>query len=587
MAEPDELAIGDNVIPFTSAQKEYLEGYAAGLRVRGLIPVGASATPDGADGSAAETPFGVPLDELAREERIKLEQNPLDIWDKLLRHAAADKPPEGSDVFRFKFHGLFYVAPAQDSFMVRVRVPGNVITALQLRTLARIARSWGNGYGDVTTRGNIQLRQFAPRDIVNVMMALAEAGLTSRGAGADNVRNITATPTSGLDPAEVYDVRPLARAMQFYLSNNRDLFGLPRKFNIAFDSGGSVSVLSDTNDIGFQAARLAESSGGVPDIQFRVLLGGITGHSFFAEDAGIVVPPEECVAVAAAMLRVFVDQGDRTNRKKARLRYLIDRIGLDAFLTATEEKLGSKLRRLPVEACAARAAVIRHGHIGVFRQKQAGFNYIGIAVPVGRVSAQQMDRLAALSEDSGSGELRLTVWQNVILPDVPDAGVATAERRIKAMGLNVRASSAAAGLVACTGNTGCKFAMSDTKGHALEIGGHLDRAINLDKPINIHLTGCPNSCAQHAIGDIGLLGVQVAINEGTAEGYTVFLGGGSDHERGLGREIVKSLPATDVPDALARLLSVYMAERQIGESFLTFARRHSDAALGAMLLDSK
>ena len=284
-----------------------------------------------------ETAFGVPLDELTREERIKLEHNPLDIWDKILHHAASDNPPEGGDVFRFKFHGLFYVAPAQDSFMVRVRVPGNVMTAVQMRALADIARRWGDGYGDVTTRGNMQLREFAPRNIVNVLMALSNAGLTSRGAGADNVRNITATPTSGIDLDELYDVRPLAKGLQFYLNNNRDLFGLPRKFNVAFDQGGSHQ-----RGLGHQRHRLPGGAGaggkGVePGVYFRVMLGGITGHGYFADDAGIIVAPEECVAVAAAMIRVFAEQGDRTDRKKARLRFLIGRIGMDGFLAAAEE----------------------------------------------------------------------------------------------------------------------------------------------------------------------------------------------------------------------------------------------------------
>ncbi|HTT81542.1 MAG TPA: NirA family protein, partial [Stellaceae bacterium] len=156
--------MSDNVIPFASGQREYQDGYAAGLRARRLLPADAGIAPAPA-AAEAETVHGVPLDELSREERLKLEENPLDIWDKLLRHAATDQPPEGGDVFRFKFHGLFYVAPAQDSFMVRVRVPGNVITAAQLRALARIARDWGNGGGDITTRGNIQLREFAPRNI--------------------------------------------------------------------------------------------------------------------------------------------------------------------------------------------------------------------------------------------------------------------------------------------------------------------------------------------------------------------------------------------------------------------------------------
>ncbi len=582
------------IVPFTKAQKEYLEGYAAGLRARGMVPfVG-----EGADGRLTHEPgaapanlagppegktaFGVPLDELTREERLKLEHNPLDIWDKILHHAATDTPPEGGDVFRFKFHGLFYVAPAQDSFMVRVRVPGNIITAVQMRALAEIARRWGNDYGDVTTRGNVQLREFAPHDIVNVLMALSNAGLTSRGAGADNVRNITATPTSGIDPAELYDVRPLAQGLQFYLANNRDLFGLPRKFNVAFDSGGSVSVVSDTNDIGFQAVRVPDGKGIAPGVWFRVMLGGITGHRFFAEDAGIIVAPEECVAAAAAMIRVFADRGDRTDRKKARLRFLIDRIGMDAFLAATEARLAFPLRRLALTDCLPPRAVIRHGHVGVYTQKAPGLSYVGIAIPVGRMTAAQMDKIAELAEECGSGELRLTVWQNVILPDVPDEKLSTVERKVRAMGFDIRASSASAGLVACTGNTGCKFAMTDTKGHALAIRKHLDRAVALDSPVNIHLTGCPNSCAQHYIGDIGLLGVQVAGEGGTVEGYHLYLGGGSDQGRALAREIAKGLPADAVPAALARLLGAYKDGRRQGEDFAAFAGRQDAAALAAI-----
>jgi ferredoxin-nitrite reductase len=583
--------------PFTNAQKEYLEGYAAGLRVRDLVPFvgvqadgrlthqpngnGANLAGPAADGATA---FGVPIDELTREERFKLEENPLDIWDKILRHAAANKPPEGGDVFRFKFHGLFYVAPAQDSFMCRVRMPGNVLTSHKMRALARISREWGGGYADVTTRGNIQIREFQPRDIVNVLMALADAGLTSRGAGADNVRNVTATPTSGLDPAELYDVRPLALGLQFYLNNNRDLFGLPRKFNVAFDSGGSVSVVGDTNDIGFQAVRVGDGKDVAPGVYFRVLLGGITGHRHFAEDAGIVVPPEECVAVAAAMIRVFADQGDRTDRKKARLRFLLDRIGMAAFLDATEAKLAFKLRRLKAEDSAPGRVPIRHGHVGAFSQKQPGLTYVGVAILVGRMTVAQMDRLADLADDCGTGELRLTVWQNVIVPNIPDGALAAVERRVKAMGFDIRAASASAGLVACTGNTGCKFAMSDTKGHAFAIRRALDKSVSIDTPINIHLTGCPNSCAQHYIGDIGLLGVQVPTEGGASiEGYNIILGGASGRDRVLGRDIAKGLPADEVPAALARLLNAYAAARKAGEGFVAFTRRHDEAALRAML----
>ncbi|MGZ8283297.1 MAG: NirA family protein [Allosphingosinicella sp.] len=581
---------------FTAEQKEYLSGFAAGLSARGLFPF-VGHRPDGrithAAGEApanlaappaeeAETVFGVPIDELSKEERFKWEENPLDIWDKIVRHAAEDRPPEGGDVFRFKFHGLFYVAPAQDAFMLRVRVPGSVLTSRQMRGLAHIARAWGGGYADVTTRSNLQIREFAPRNVVNVLMALADLGITSRGSGADNVRNLTATPTSGLDPTEIYDVRPLARGLQFYLNNSRDLFGLPRKFNVAFDSGGAVSVVSDTNDIGFVATRAGPGAGVEPGVYFRVLLAGVTGHKRFATDSGLLLKPEECVAAAAAMIRVFAEKGDRTDRKKARLCYVLDRIGVAGFLEETQKKLGFPLRYAPADKTEPRRPVVKHGHLGIHAQTQPGLNYIGVAIPVGRMSTAQMEALADLADACGSGELRLTVWQNVIVPDVPDAKVEAAKDAIRAMGYDWRASGIASGLVACTGNTGCRFASTNTKGQAVALGDYLHKQIDLDEPINIHLTGCPNSCAQHYISDIGLLGTKVETASGAVEGYHVYVGGGSDQDQGLGRAFAKNIPFAELPPLLESLLKGYGAHRAPGESFLAFARRHTVDELQAI-----
>lgn len=574
----------------TTEQKEYLSGFAAGLATRGLFPfVGhrpdglITHRPDEAPANlaapAADTVHGVAVDDLSREERVKWEENPLDIWDKIVAHATADRPPEGGDVFRFKFHGLFYVAPAQDSFMVRLRLPGGVVTAAQMEGLARIAADWGGGYADVTTRANLQIREFAPRNVVNLLMGLSDLGLSARGSGADNVRNITATPTSGLDPTELIDVRPLARALQHYLYNNRDLYGLPRKFNIAFDSGGAVSVVADTNDIGFVATRVGDGAGVEPGIYFRVLLAGITGHKRFAEDCGLLVRPDEAVAVAAAMVRGFIDTGDRTDRKKARLCYVLDRIGVDGFLALTEKKLGFALRRVPAGLAAETPKVLKQGHLGVFPQKQPGLHYLGIAVPVGRLTVAQMDALAALARDCGSGELRLTVWQNIILPNVPQERLDEARRQIAAMGFSDGASGTSGGLIACTGNAGCRFAATNTKAQALAIGRHLDAVLALDVPVNIHLTGCPHSCAQHYIGDIGLLGAAVETPDGTVEGYHIYVGGGSDQDRGLARELAKAVPFADVPPLLARLLGAYQQNRAAGESFVAFARRHAVAQL--------
>ncbi|HEV2686647.1 MAG TPA: NirA family protein, partial [Actinomycetota bacterium] len=356
MNAPERLSV-----EFSHEQKEYLQGFTAGLAAAGALPfVGVdaqgrlTASPGDAAANQAEPPtwHGWPLDEITREEQLKREENPLDIWDKLLAHACADKAPEGGDVYRFKFHGLFYVAPAQDALMVRVRVPGNLLSSVQMRALAGIAADLGGGYADVTTRGNIQIREIAPRSIIDVLTRLADAALTSRGAGADNVRNITSSPLAGIDPSELIDTRPLARALQYYLLNNRDLYGLPRKFNVSFDGGGRVSVVAETNDIGFIATRAGSGAGVTPGMYFRVFLAGITGHGRFADDCGLLVDADECVAVAAAMLRVYAEHGDRTDRKKARLCYLLDRIGVPEFLSRVQAKLAFTLRYVPHDLCS-------------------------------------------------------------------------------------------------------------------------------------------------------------------------------------------------------------------------------------------
>ncbi|HEX4596298.1 MAG TPA: NirA family protein [Burkholderiaceae bacterium] len=568
---------------FSEVQKEYLQGFAAGLAAGGTLQKGGLGLPGAAPAVEAAPAdanwFGWPIDEISREEQLKRELNPLDMWDQLLAHARENKPPQGGDVFRFKFHGLFYVAPAQDSLMVRVRIPGNAMSSAQMQALAGIAADLGGGYGDVTTRGNIQIREIAPRNLVEVLTRLADAALTSRGAGADNVRNITSSPLSGIDRGELIDTRPLARALQQYLLNSRDLYGLPRKFNISFDGAGRVGLATDTNDIGFVATRVQGGAAVAPGVYFRVLLGGITGHQRFAEDCGLVVGPSECVAVAGAMLRVFVEHGDRTDRKKARLCHVLDRLGTVRFLELVQAKLGFDLRYVPADQCSARPPVDKHGHLGIHPQSQPGLSSIGIAIPVGRVQAGQMESLAGLADKFGSGELRPTVWQNVVLPNVPDAYVADVVRAIKSIGFDVQASTIAGCVVACTGNVGCRLSSTDTKGQAVQLSRYLDQRIRLDQPINLHLTGCPNSCAQHCVADIGLLGMQVPQGDRSVEGYHVYLGGGLEQERGLGREFARNVPFEELPPLLERLLLGYQARRVAHESFVDFARRHEIGAL--------
>ena len=568
---------------FSQVQKEYLQGFAAGLAAAGALP-SAGIDLHGAPAAPAEPEswFGWPLDEITREEQLKREQDPLEIWDKLLAHAQENQPPQGGDVYRFKFHGLFYVAPAQDSLMVRVRIPGNAMSSAQMRALAGIASDLGGGYGDITTRGNIQIREIAPKHIIEVLARLSDCALTSRGAGADNVRNITSSPLSGIDPAELIDTRPLARALQLYLINNRDLYGLPRKFNISFDGAGRAGLATDTNDIGFVATRVAGAEDVPSGVYFRVFLGGVTGHLRFANDCGLLVAPPECVAVAAAMLRVFVDQGDRTDRKKARLCYVLERLGTCAFLDLVQARLPFALRRFPAEHCSARPPVDKHAHIGVHPQRQPGLCSIGIAVPAARLLAGQMDALAQLAEEFGHSELRPTVWQNIVLPGVPEARVADAVSAIRSIGFDVQASALTGCVVACSGNTGCRFSATDTKGHALHLSRTLNERVRLDLPINVHLTGCPNSCAQHLVADIGLLGVQVPHGDRSVDGYHVYVAGGLEQERGLGRELAKSIAFAQLLPLIERLLLAYLAQRGPSETFIDFSRRHDLDALRAL-----
>ena len=573
---------------FTDEQKQYLQGFFAAVAQRGCLPfvghtadglITADPTSNVANHALAtseETWFNTPVSDLSREERWKHEQDPFAIWDKVLQYSNQNQPPSDDDRFRLKYFGLFHVAPAQDSFMLRLRVPGGILSAHQLRGLARLSEDYGSGRADLTTRSNLQIRQFQPRDIAYVLNRIQTLGLTSRGSGADNIRNITASPITGLDSNELIDVAPLVEGMQAYITNTREMYELPRKFNIAFDNGGSITALADTNDIGFVAVRITESHSIPAGIYFRILLCGITGHRQFATDCGLLLRPEETVAVAAAMVRVFVRNGDRTDRKKARLKYLIDSWGVDRFLEETEKALAFPLIRVPVSECEPRQPIDRSAHLGIHPQAQPGLNYIGVVVPVGHLPAAQMRALSDIADRFGTGELRLTVWQNLLIPNIATDQLEAATQAILDAGLDYRTGTVLSGTVACTGNQGCKFAASDTKTHAVALARRLDERFPvLDQPINLHVTGCNHSCAQHYIGDIGLMGVKVS----GEEGYQVVIGGGADGDQSIARELIPAIRFTELVPRLESLFASYCSRRSSGESFLEFARRHDITTL--------
>ena len=405
---------------FTSDQKRYLEGFVAGAEAtRGARPTAPPAAPPQPIGPdavhvAAQDVLTAAGKKLADQEKWKRAEHPFDAYARLKAQAKAGAFPKPDDNFRWRYFGLFYVAPAQSSYMLRLRIPNGILTHPQLVGLAGLAERYGGGYAHVTTRANIQIREIAPTNATAIVEAVQDLGLCSRGSGADNIRNVTGGATAGIDPQELFDTRPLAREWHFHVLNDRSLTGLPRKFNVAFDGGGRIATLEETNDIGFQAVRVGEGAGVEPGVWFRVVIGGITGHRDLARDVGVVCRPEECATIADAIVRVFVDGGDRTDRAKARLKYVLDGWGMEKFLAAVETKLGRPLTRVPATAIAPRPLVDRMAHIGVHRQAQAGLNWIGVALPVGRISVDQMRGVAAIAHDFGDGDLRLTVWQNLV-----------------------------------------------------------------------------------------------------------------------------------------------------------------------------
>lgn len=563
-----------NGTPLNGEQRSYLEGLFAGLARSGVRFSDVEPNP-----VEAPVPTAAPAPaKLIYEERLKRELHPLDAWEVLREHAAANRAPERENIFRFKWQGLFYLAPQKDAFMARLRIPGGQLRTFQLRELARVASELTTGYVQVTTRANLQLRLIQPRHAADLIQRIQSVGLHTRGAGADNIRNLTCNPTAGIDPHELIDTLPLVHELGQVILSGREFYDLPRKFNVAFDGGGLIGSLEDTNDIGLKAVRVTAGPAGIPaGVYFRVALGGATGHKAFASDLGVLVRPEEAVKVTAALIRVYIAHGNRADRKRARLKHLLETWSLAQYLEATEKLLGYALARLGPEVkieTPAGLPAAPHSHIGVYPQRQPGLHYVGVAMPVGQITPRQMLRLADLADHYGSGEVRLTVWQNLIVPNVPAAYVETVKKALVKMGLDWRQSHVRGGLVACTGNSYCKFASANTKGHALQLAAHVEKHVPLDQPVNIHLTGCPNSCAQHYIGDIGLLGTKAKVGGESVEGYHVFVGGGFGDRAAVGRQVFQALSFEDTKATVTRMLQAYLRHRAAGESFQQFVTRH-------------
>ncbi len=589
---------------FSKEQQAYLQGLMMGSdvarKVRGLPILSGSAS----SGSTATIQLGgnaaAPLraghlpklhaeaqrrfeaqgKTLVAEEIAKRDKDGLEMWSEIAARSAKNEFPKGTDVFLTKYHGLFFVAPAQNSFMCRMRLPGGIVRSEQFSGIADVADRFAGGYSDVTTRANLQLREISASNAIHVLMGLRDLGVVTQGSGSDNIRNVTCSTLSGIDETELTETLSLAKELHYHILHKRELYGLPRKFNIAFDGSGRVSSLAETNDISFHAVRVEsnQSNPSLPEgVYFLLGLGGITGHGDFARPTGVLVEPNQCVAVCEAILRVFIKNGNRTDRKKARLKYILDEWGFDKFLDAVVGEYGQPLKKFESSKFTQPDNIDRWAHVGIHPQKQPELSYVGVVLPVGRMTSDQMRGVAKIASAYGSGQIRLTVWQNLLITDIPNSKIADVQTDLEELGLEWKPSSVRAGLVACTGNTGCKFAASNTKGQAMILAQYLEERFALDQPINIHLTGCHHSCAQHAIGDIGLIATKVAVTideeEEMVEGYHILVGGRTGIDPKIGVKLFDSVVFDDVPARVEALIHFYLDRRHEDETFSSFSKR--------------
>jgi ferredoxin-nitrite reductase len=493
---------------------------------------------------------------LNKFEKFKAEKDGLAIKDQLDHFAtigweAIDK----TDLeHRLKWLGIFYRPVTPGKFMLRLRLPNGILSTDQLQVLATVIQRYGqDGSADITTRQNLQLRGIHLEDIPDIFRQLKSVGITSIQSGMDNVRNITGSPVAGIDGNELIDTRPLVQAVQDMITNqgegNSAFTNLPRKFNIAIEGGRDNAVHAEINDIAFVPAFKGETLG------FNVLVGGFFSakrcEAAIPLDAWVPPTAEAVVSVCRAILTVFRDHGPRSNRQKSRLMWLIDAVGLAQFRAMVVAELGQTL-----DTAAEHDAIDwdKRDHIGVYPQLQPGYVFVGLHVPVGRFDAADMFELARLAEVYGNGEIRLTVEQNAILPYIAVENLPTLLTEPLLQRLSPEPPALARSLVSCTGAQFCNFALVETKQRAVAIATALDARLELSQRVRIHWTGCPNSCGQPQVADIGLMGTKVRKDGKTVEGVDIYMGGTVGKDAKLGTCVQKGVPCDDLIPVLENLM---------------------------------
>jgi ferredoxin-nitrite reductase len=456
--------------------------------------------------------------------------------------------------------GLFSPTSAQDGMLSRIRVPGGILSGVQCEAIALLADRYGNSLVQVTNRANLQLRGLETKLPSDALGQLQAAALAAPIPELDGIRNIMSSPTAGIDPQALVDTRPLLREWNRTLMSRPDFAVLSPKFSVCFDGGEGVGVGDRPNDITLIATKLEGS------IQFRLHLSmGERGES--PQEVGVNVEEGEAIALLTALTEVYRDYilQQSSHRKPPRLRALLKDWGVDRYLQTVSQQLDFPLKT-EIENCH-RLNPVPYAHLGIHPQQQAGLSYVGVSLPLGQLQTQQLRALANLSEQYGDGSLRLTPWQTVIVPNILTAQMSQVQQRIERVELQTYATHPSSAMVACSGTSGCSAAVVDTQRHAQVLMAHLGRSLVLDRPINIHFSGCDKSCAQHQSGDITLVGVPV--EEG--EAYQVYVGSeGSKFGR-----LLDALSSPDIlPQRIETMIRVYQRHR-VGaqESFRAFVGR--------------
>lgn len=531
-----------------------------------------------------------------RAERLKREKNPWTAIEEIRRFAREgfpSIPPEWLGTY-FRWWGVY---PQGDGagvlggqggegkalpyFMVRIRIPNGILRAHQLRTIADLTQRYARSIADITVRQNIQLHWITVEDLPDLLEALDRCGLNTLGACGDVTRNVTGCPVAGVDADEICDASGLALEATRMLAGNPDFYNLPRKFKISITGCRSWCSYPEINDVGLTAVQRTLGSHSEMGFSLRVG-GGLSAEPYLATRLNAFVKWDQVLPVVRGIAEMFRDSQElREHRERARLKFLFLRNDwtADDFLRELQDRLGFRLD--PAADEQAPADVYRD-HVGVHPQKQPGLLYVGAAVLRGRIYPEQMLAAANLAERFGNGELRTTNMQNLLILNVPRQNTSALATELNAIGLPVAASVFWRGAIACSGTEFCKLAITETKSFSRWLVQELEERLpEFDQDLKLHVTGCPNSCGQHWIADIGIEGKKLKLNGRMVDAYYFCLGGAVGKNQAIARPIGYRCTAAEVPDAIERLLRAYLAERFTGENLRQFfARHHNDQLRG-------